>query len=436
MLLFGAGSPAPGEPLGNAQLRNAVQVRAAIGEQLAEVAVAHRLRVGAREVRTGVDLLPLVLVGDEEEQPVAVLGVAVAERQRTADVAARILIGALRLLRSRNAVGAVVGGELVVAPVVVGRAVELRAAGLGDAADAHAAGAVFRREVRALDLHLLNHVVVQRDDDAAVVADVHDRRAVERDRVARRADAVDRVALRVVAAGAEADRLALVELGDDAGQDAHQFERAAADDRQVVDLLGGEHTFTRAGLGLNDFELAGDRDGLRLLADFQPDVDAAVVVRAECQPLLFVGLEAGELDLQVVGAREQGAEQILAAVVGDRGLHGLGACVDGGDCCARKDPAARVLHRAANRRGGRSLSKCRGTRQQQCANCRTERHCRTTSGVPYSPERSNSTIGHQHPPEKRTTETGPSTKTLSPSGRKRRLRNRFRQQADGGNGYA
>ena len=130
---------------------------------------------------------------------------------------------------------------------------ELRRAGLGHAADVHAAGAVLGREVRALHLHFLNHVVVQRDDDAAVAADVDERRAVERDGVARRADAVDRVALRVVAAAAEAYRFAHVEFGDDAGQDAHQLERAAADDRQVVDLLGRQHAFARAGLRLDHF---------------------------------------------------------------------------------------------------------------------------------------------------------------------------------------
>ena len=62
--------------------------------------------------------------------------------------------------------------NFVVARVVVDLAVELRGAGLGDAADVHAAGAVLGREVRALDLHFLNHVVVQGDDHAAVAADV------------------------------------------------------------------------------------------------------------------------------------------------------------------------------------------------------------------------------------------------------------------------
>ena len=42
-----------------------------------------------------------------------------------------------------------------------------------------------------------------------------------------------------------------------------------------------------------------------LLADFEPDVDAAVVVRAERDGLLLVRLEPAELDLHVVGAGEE-----------------------------------------------------------------------------------------------------------------------------------
>ena len=85
-------------------------------------------------------------------------------------------------------------------------------------------------------------------------------------------------------AAAEAHRLADVEVGDDAGQDAQQFERAAADDRQVVDLLRAQHAFARAGLGLDDFLLRGHGNGFGLLADVEPHVDAALIVRAERQP--------------------------------------------------------------------------------------------------------------------------------------------------------
>ena len=185
-------------------------------------------------------------------------------------------LGVLVMLFDRS-----LAAKLAVAPVVVQLAVELRRAGLGHAAHAHPAGAVLGGEVRALHLHFLNHVGVQRDDHAAVAADVDERGAVERDGVARRADAVDRVALRVVAAAAEAHRLALVELGDHAGQDAEQLERAAADDRQVVDLLGRQHAFASAGLRLNHFLLGGDGHQLGLLSDIQTDVDAAVIAGAE-----------------------------------------------------------------------------------------------------------------------------------------------------------
>ena len=271
----------------------AVQVRAAVGEQLAEVPS----RIAAANtcvlnLDPGVDLLPLSFERREEEQLVPVLRVAVAEGNRAADVAARILVLALRLRGAGDAVGSVVGGELAGAHVIVRLAVELRGARLGDAADVHPARAVLGGEVGALHLHFLNHVVVQGDDDAAVAPDVDERRAVQRDGVARGADAVDRVALGVVAAAAEADRLALVEVGDDARQDAEQLERAAADDRQVVDLLGAQHAFARAGLGLDDFLLRGDGNRLGLLADVEAHVDAAVVARAEGERLALVGLEA------------------------------------------------------------------------------------------------------------------------------------------------
>ena len=278
------------------------------GEQLAEIAVAHRLGEGAREARARVDLLPLPFERREEEQLVPVLRVAVAERNRAADVAARILVLALRLRRAGGGVRTVVRREPAVAHVVVALAVELRGARLGHAADVHPAGAVLGGEVGALDLHFLNHVVVQADDDAAVAADVDERRAVERDGVARRADAVDGVALRVVAAAAEAHRLALVEVRDDAGQDAQQLERAAADDRQVVDLLRAQHAFTGAGLGLDHFGLRGDRHRLGLPADLEAHVDAARVVRAEQDRLAFVRFEPGQFDLEVVGSREDSRE--------------------------------------------------------------------------------------------------------------------------------
>ena len=348
------------EALRNPELRDAVQVRAPVREQLAEVAFAHGLAERPREVRPRVHLLPLDLEGGEEEQLVAVLRVAVAERDRTADVAARILVLALRLRRPGQAVRSIVGRQLAVAPVIVQRAVERGASRLGHAAHAHPAGAVLGGEVRALHLHFLNHVGVQRDDDAVVAADVDERRTVERDGVARRADAVDGVALRVVAAAAEADRLAHVELGDDARQDAHQLERAAADDRQVVDLLGRQHAFASAGLRLNHFLLRGDRHRLGLLADVQADVDTAVVAGAERKGFPLVGLESGELDLEIVGAREEAGEEVLPPIVADGGLHRRWPVLVTVTVAPGRTAAARVLDVAANRGGRRALAeRCR-----------------------------------------------------------------------------
>ena len=161
---------------------------------------------------------------------------------------------------------------------------------LGDAAHVHAAGAVFGREVGALDLHLLNHVVVQRHHHAAVAADVEEVRSIELRGVARRSDAVDGVVLDVLGSSG---RLADIEVGDHAGKDAQQFQRAAAHDRQVVDLLLRENAFASARLSLNHFRLRRDGDRLGLLADIEPHVDAARIVRADRDRLLLVGLEPG-----------------------------------------------------------------------------------------------------------------------------------------------
>ena len=86
-------------------------------------------------------------------------------------------------------------------------------------------------------------------------------------------------------------------------------------------------------------------------ADLEPHVDAAVVVRAERQALLLVGLEPGELDLQVVGAGEQAGEEVLPALVADGGLHPLGTGVGERDGRAGQDAAGRVLDGAADGRG-------------------------------------------------------------------------------------
>src|SRR5690606_563422 len=175
---------------------------------------------------------------------------------------------ALRLRRAGQVVRPVVGRELRVAPVVVQRAAEARGAALRDGADVHAARAVLGRVVRALHLHFLNHVVVQGDDETRVGADVGQARPDELRRVARAPDAVARVALRVVRAAAEAAALERGRVrGDDAGQDAEVLERAAADDRQVVDLLGCQHALTGAGFRLDDFGDRRDRDRLGLGAD-------------------------------------------------------------------------------------------------------------------------------------------------------------------------
>ena len=183
--------------------------------------------------------------------------------------------------------------------------------------------------------------------------------------IARRADAVDRIALGVVPAAAEAHRLAHVEFGDDAGEDAHQLERAPADDRQVFDLFGGDESLARARLGLNQLDLRGDGDRLALLADFEPHVDPAVVVRAEGDRLLLVRLEPAQLDLHVVSAGEDAAQKVLPASVARGRLHGLRARIGQRDRRTRQDAAARVLNGAADGAGGGPLGPCVRRGQQQ-----------------------------------------------------------------------
>jgi hypothetical protein len=119
-------------------------------------------------------------------------------------------------------------------------------------------------------------------------------------------------------------------------------------------------SITRAGLGLNHFLLGGDRNGLRLRTDLQLDVEAARVVRADTQALLLVGLESGQLDLEVVGPREDDRE-IAPAIIRDGCRHGLRADVGEGDGRAGQHAATGVGDRATDTCRGRGLAEHRGT---------------------------------------------------------------------------
>ena len=138
----------------------------------------------------------------------------------------------------------------------------------------------------------------------------------------------------------------------------------------------------------------GDRDGLGLLADVQAHVDAAGVVRAERQRLLLVGLEAGELDLEVVGAGNRPASRYwprssLTAV------------------CTRLVPVLVTVTVAPGRTpplGSWTVPRMVAV-VEPCANAvvlvSSQRACGcdaphsgATSGVPYSPVEPNSTIYH------------------------------------------
>jgi hypothetical protein len=314
------------------------------------------------ESRAGIHLLALHLDAGEEEQLVLVaVERGARDDDRAADVAAWILEVAVRLLHAGNRIRSIVGGEPVIAPVVVQRAVELRRAGLGHGADVHGARPVLGGEVRALDLHFLNHVVVQGDDDAAVRPDVDQVGSIEAHGVRGPSDAVDRVLGGIVRAAAEAHALHVDRIGsDDAGHDAKQLEGTAADDRQVVDLLRAEDAFARAGLRLNHFLLGGDGDRLALLPDLEFHVDAARHVGADGDVLLLVRLEPGELDFQLVGAGEDDGH-ITTTIVCDSRNDGLRTGVRHSDVRAGQHAATTVCDRATDCRRARGLGKHRGT---------------------------------------------------------------------------
>ena len=180
-----------------------------------------------------------------------------------------------------------------VARVVVEAAAQFRAAALRDRADAHGARAELGAEVRALDLDLLDHVVVHAGHQPAVARRLDEIRAIQADRVVRGADAVDRVAPRVVRAAEEAHALELILIGrHHAGQDAEQLEGTAANDRQVVDLVRGQHALACARLRSQRLRWRRPhRDDLALAGDLEADGHASRVVRAEDDPAMFGGRE-------------------------------------------------------------------------------------------------------------------------------------------------
>jgi hypothetical protein len=103
-----------------------------------------------------------------------------------------------------------------------------------------------------------------------------------------------------------------------------------------------------------------------LLADFQAHVDAAHVVGVQDDAFLLVRLESLEFRLQIEGAGEHTAEEVLAAVVSDRGLSHLGALIGDRDRDPWQHGAAGIFDMAAQRRRGRRrLAKCSCRRARQ-----------------------------------------------------------------------
>ena len=122
-------------------------------------------------------------------------------------------------------------------------------------------------------------------------------RAVEGDHGVGAADAVDGVLGVLVGvrdAGQVADALERADVGHDrAGEDAQQLERAAADDREVVDLVGRQQALAGARLGLDQLALRGDLDLLGLCADLEREVEAGPRVEAMRSPFRSAVLKPG-----------------------------------------------------------------------------------------------------------------------------------------------
>jgi len=120
------------------------------------------------------------------------------------------------------------------------------------------------------------------------------------------------------------------------------------DNRQVVDLLRRQHAFAGARLRLDHFVLRGDRDRLGLRADFQPDVDAARVLRLHHDRLLLVGLKPDSSTFSEYEPPKMAEKEVATAFIGDCRQDCLGGIVRQRDGRARKHTTARVLYGASD----------------------------------------------------------------------------------------
>src|SRR5262245_38561383 len=151
---------------------------------------------------------------------------------------------------------------------------------------------MFGSVVAGLDFDFLHHVRVGGDYAPVVGADVHHSSAVNLHVVVLAAQTVDIVLIAAVGAGNEAD---LLQTGliwrDYARQDAQQLDRTAADDREVLDLFGGDRILLGAGLGLKHVGGRRHRHRLGSGADLQRDIQSAGVAGTQDEASLLGLLE-------------------------------------------------------------------------------------------------------------------------------------------------
>lgn len=124
---------------------------------------------------------------------------------------------------------------------------------------------MLRSVVAGLDSDFLDHVGIGGDDRAVVRAEVNHARSVNRHIVLFTAQTIH-VILRIgVGPATEGNAFERgVVRRDDTRKRAQQFKCAAADDREVIDLLRGDGVFSRASFSLEliDSPAAGDRHSL------------------------------------------------------------------------------------------------------------------------------------------------------------------------------
>jgi hypothetical protein len=112
----------------------------------------------------------------------------------------------------------------------------------------------------------------------------------------------------------------LVEVATAPGRSCRSWAVVAAVQRDVVDLLAGDHATDVAGLG---FDLAGhrrDRNGLGEGAHFELEVGGSPRGGVQHDLDALHRFEAGELHAQGVGAGRQADEHVRAGGVGDARL--------------------------------------------------------------------------------------------------------------------